>query len=62
MPPVAILENNRSQRKNTLACAVSLAFCTFSSRMMSRIQVWRLVHSGQLSLTTSGPETTWDSA
>ena len=30
--------------------------------MMSRIQVWRLVHSGQLSLTTSGPETTWDSA
>src|SRR6185503_3767220 len=62
MPPVAILENNRSHRKNTLACAVSLAFSTFSSRIMSRIQVWRLVHSGQFSLTTRGPETTRDSA
>src|SRR4026208_1849354 len=62
MPPVAILENNRSHRKNTLACAVSLAFSTFSSRMMSCIQVWRLVHSGQFSLTTRGPETTCDSA
>src|SRR5262245_8374151 len=62
MPPVAILENNRSQRKKTLACAVSLAFSKFSNRMISCIQVWRLVHSGQFSLTTSGPETTRDSA
>src|SRR5262245_46209626 len=61
MPPVAIFENKRNQWKNTLACAVSLAFSTFSSRMMSRIQVCRLVHSGQFSLTTRGPETTPDS-
>src|ERR1035438_1332226 len=50
-------EKSRSQWKNAFACSVSDACWRPSSRITSCVQVSRVVHSGQRSLTTRGPET-----